>query len=385
MECIFGKRETGLSGFIGVSGAKRDYVRMAVIPQHESFLSGLTVLETLQYASQLLQITIDCEAEVVAESVNHRQRSMDILSQFGIDSIAHKLIQNCSPSEQKRISVFIELFGSPDILTLDEPTTGLDSIDAFDICQLLRTLAREKQLAVAMTIHQPANRVFCQFDKVYMLSNQNGTCIYEGVPIDLNERFFINYEDLKVPDRYNPADYLLEVAAGDHCSVETLNLMAARQREAFESSSLINLLHTTGHRSQTLTSLLSNRSTTWYSLFVQTSLLLSRGFRITSRKRGLIVMSFLMTGILLGLIGGVVGKSCGYDGCPPLVSDPSTYSFADYRHACITNDEFEYQRITECRTIFFVYSVVLVMLISAMGASQTYQTIFNTIRGEIKP
>ena len=380
LECICGKRESGLSGFIGVTVVKRDHLRMAFIPQHESFLVGLTVTETLRYASRLLQVNIENERKQVGlpiEMVDHDRRSRDMLAQFGMTDKANQPIHECSKSEQKRIAVFVELFGTPDLLVLDEPMTGLDSIDAFEICRLLHKLSRQHQLAVVMTIHQPAYRVFSLMDKIYMLTNHKGTCIYDGSPTDLNERFFVDYDGLEVPDATNPADYLLEVAAGRHCSTEVIDLMATRQREYFTSSQLI----ISDHSHKKLAYYLSNRSTSWHSLVSQTLILLSREMLNTSRKHCLIIMTLIMSGGQLGLIGGIIGKACSYDGCPPIVDDPSGYTYDDYRRDCIASG-LVMMRVGECRSATTVYIFTLLLAVPTVFAIHTNKIIFNTVRGE---
>ena len=338
------------------------------------------MIETLRYASRLLQVTIDNERKKIGlpvKKIDHDRRSRDMLAQFGMSDKANKSIHRCSQSEQKRIAVFIELFGIPDILVLDEPTTGLDSIDAFDLCRLLHKLSRHHQLAVIMTIHQPAYRVFSLIDKIYMLSNHKGTCIYDGPPSDLNERFFVDYDGLEVPKTRNPADYLLEVAAGRHCSPEVLDLMATRQREKFTSSQLI----TSGHSHKSLAYYLSNRSTSWYCLVSQTLILLSRELLNMSRKYSLIIMTLIMTGTQLGLIGGIIGKACSYDGCLPIVDDPSGYTYDDYRRDCIAS-QLVMMRVGECRSATLVYIFTLMMVVATPAAIHANKTIFNTVRGE---
>jgi ABC-type Mn2+/Zn2+ transport system ATPase subunit len=52
------------------------------------------------------------------------------------------------------------MISNPSVLFLDEPTTGLDSAAAFSIVKHLVELAESMNVAVIMTIHQPAEMVF---------------------------------------------------------------------------------------------------------------------------------------------------------------------------------------------------------------------------------
>jgi ATP-binding cassette, subfamily G (WHITE), eye pigment precursor transporter len=53
----------------------------------------------------------------------------------------------------------------PPILFCDEPTSGLDSFLAQQVIQVLKDLARRKNMTIVVTIHQPSSQVFEIFDK----------------------------------------------------------------------------------------------------------------------------------------------------------------------------------------------------------------------------
>ena len=62
-----------------------------------------------------------------------------------------------SGGQRKRVSIGLELIGSPRVLLVDEPTSGLDAKMALSVIQLLRELCRDGggQTVVA-SIHQPS-------------------------------------------------------------------------------------------------------------------------------------------------------------------------------------------------------------------------------------
>jgi hypothetical protein len=68
----------------------------------------------------------------------------------------------------------MELLSDPNVLFLDEPTTGLSSYDAFQVVKLLRTLAAGGK-TVALTIHQPSIDIFKEFDNLIMVSRDKGS------------------------------------------------------------------------------------------------------------------------------------------------------------------------------------------------------------------
>jgi ABC-type multidrug transport system ATPase subunit len=58
----------------------------------------------------------------------------------------------------------VELITEPQILLLDEVTSGLDSFNAFKMVCLLHRLARSKNMVILASIHQPSSASFAKFD-----------------------------------------------------------------------------------------------------------------------------------------------------------------------------------------------------------------------------
>ncbi len=51
--------------------------------------------------------------------------------------VGNEMIRGVSGGERKRTSIGMELITSPDVLFLDEPTTGLDAATAVSVMQIL--------------------------------------------------------------------------------------------------------------------------------------------------------------------------------------------------------------------------------------------------------
>lgn len=67
-------------------------------------------------------------------------------------------------------------------------------------------------IAVVAIIHQPSARLFHLFHHVYVIGN-TGQCIYEGVPHQIITK--LEAIDIECPAFYNPADFIVEIAAGE--------------------------------------------------------------------------------------------------------------------------------------------------------------------------
>jgi len=72
-------------------------------------------------------------------------------------------------------------------MLLDEPTTGLDSVNALRVGKLLKALANEQGRTVLCTIHSPSSELFHQFDDLLLLSQ--GHVIYHG-PLEHSTKYF---------------------------------------------------------------------------------------------------------------------------------------------------------------------------------------------------
>ena len=120
--------------------------------------------------------------------------------------IGNNLKRGVSGGERKRTSIGVELISNPSIVFLDEPTTGLDSFNAYEIIKLLNSLAKEKNKVVIFTIHQPCSEIFDLLDKICILAL--GKTIFFGKKDDIWDCF--EKMNQPIPQRYNPFDFFIE-------------------------------------------------------------------------------------------------------------------------------------------------------------------------------
>jgi ABC-2 type transport system ATP-binding protein len=84
---------------------------VSAVMQTGGLLKDLTVAETLQYTASLF-----VDTEPVSE----------VLRRAGIAGIADRRVGKCSGGEQQRLRFAMALLPDPELLVLDEPTTGMD-------------------------------------------------------------------------------------------------------------------------------------------------------------------------------------------------------------------------------------------------------------------
>jgi len=112
---------------------------------------------------------------------------MKILSDIGLAGIKHlkvggPLNKFISGGQRKRLNIALELIREPSVLFVDEPTSGLSSMDSEMVMLLLKEQTLKGRLVV-VNIHQPSSDIFKLFDKLLIL-DKGGYPIYYGNPID---------------------------------------------------------------------------------------------------------------------------------------------------------------------------------------------------------
>jgi ABC-type multidrug transport system ATPase subunit len=125
--------------------------------------------------------------------------------------IGGPLIKGVSGGERKRCSIGVELITDPNLIFLDEPTTGLDSFTATSVVETLRELAMSGRTVIS-TIHQPNSDIFEMFDRLMLLAQ--GKIIYFNeakYAVDYFATIFYNGVQYKCPELSNPADYFMSI------------------------------------------------------------------------------------------------------------------------------------------------------------------------------
>ncbi len=149
------------------------------VPQDDLLFEELTVWENLYYNARL------CFDGFTDEQINDRvSKVLQELELFEFKDlvVGSPLKKIISGGQRKRLNVAMELIREPAILYVDEPTSGLSSMDSEKMMLLLRQQARKGKIIV-VNIHQPSSAIFKLFDKLWIL-DKGGRPIYTGNPLD---------------------------------------------------------------------------------------------------------------------------------------------------------------------------------------------------------
>ena len=82
-----------------------------------------------------------------------RLRTADVLADVGLAERAHDKARNLSGGQMRRVEIARALLHRPRLLVLDEPTVGLDIASKLAIVTHVRTLVRDRGVAVLWTTH----------------------------------------------------------------------------------------------------------------------------------------------------------------------------------------------------------------------------------------
>lgn len=149
------------------------------VPQDDLLFENLTVFENLYYSARLrypnkrkknIKILID---STLKDLGLYEKRDMRVGSP--VDKVL-------SGGERKRLNIGLELLTESEIFILDEPTSGLSSRDSENIIKLLKKISLSGKI-VFVVIHQPAQRIYSMFDKIFIL-DRGGRLSFAGGPYE---------------------------------------------------------------------------------------------------------------------------------------------------------------------------------------------------------
>lgn len=135
---------------------------IAYVPQYSGDQFTMTVIDCvmlgrLPYASR-------------SYSESDKALVFNILRQLNLEDFAFRGLNTLSGGERQRVFIARALAQEPKCIILDEPTSSLDLHNQLFTLHTLASIAREKNIALIMTIHDlNLASMFC--DKILMLKN----------------------------------------------------------------------------------------------------------------------------------------------------------------------------------------------------------------------
>ena len=149
------------------------------VPQDDLLKEELTVFENLYFNARLCFSQLN-KKEIV-RVVEQALYDFDLVEARDL-IVGTPLNKIISGGQRKRLNIALELIREPSILFVDEPTSGLSSMDSEKVMLLLKRQALKGKLIV-INIHQPSSDLYKLIDKLLII-DKGGRIIYNGNPLD---------------------------------------------------------------------------------------------------------------------------------------------------------------------------------------------------------
>ncbi len=152
---------------------------LGYVPQDDLLIEELTVYQNLYYNAKLCFGNLPDEE--IAKRVNSTLKDLELYNIRHL-KVGNPLNKYISGGQRKRLNIALELIRQPALLFVDEPTSGLSSMDSEIVMHLLKRQAISGRL-VFVNIHQPSSDIFKLFDQIIVL-DKGGYPVYKGNPLD---------------------------------------------------------------------------------------------------------------------------------------------------------------------------------------------------------
>lgn len=129
-----------VNGFDVNSNAKEVQQSVGYLPEHNPLYLDMYVREYLAFNAKIQNV--------------ETSRIDEIIELTGLTPEAHKKIEQLSKGFRQRVGLACALLHNPDVLILDEPTTGLDPNQLVEIRSLIKTIGKEKTVFLSTHIMQ---------------------------------------------------------------------------------------------------------------------------------------------------------------------------------------------------------------------------------------
>jgi len=153
--------------------------KIGYLPEHNPLYTDMFIKEYLTFLGRIYKVK------------NLNNRITEIIQQTGLTAEQSKKIGELSKGFKQRVGLAAALIHNPEILILDEPTTGLDPNQLVEIRNLIKKVGENKTVLLSTHIMQEVdkmcNRVII-INKGKIVDDQL-TSNYQKNNIDLEEHF----------------------------------------------------------------------------------------------------------------------------------------------------------------------------------------------------
>lgn len=116
--------------------------RIGYLPENNPLYLDMPIVDYLRFSAEIQGVGKEQISERIAEMINR----------CGLDAEKHKNINELSKGYRQRVGLAQAMIHDPEVLILDEPTTGLDPNQIVEIRKLIKELGKEKTVILSSHI-----------------------------------------------------------------------------------------------------------------------------------------------------------------------------------------------------------------------------------------
>ena len=180
--------EAKVNGFDVLKEKKEVQKRIGYLPEHNPLYLDMYVKEYLAFNAEVYKVD--------------KNSILEIIEKTGLSPEARKKIGQLSKGYRQRVGLAAALLHDPEVLILDEPTTGLDPNQLLEIRKLIREIGREKTILLSTHIMKEVEAV-C--DRVLIINK--GVMVADKKLEDLREE---NEQVIEVEFDYRVEEAIFE-------------------------------------------------------------------------------------------------------------------------------------------------------------------------------
>lgn len=197
--------------------------RISLTGQSAAVDNGLSGLENLTMFARLAGLG----------SRESRERADELLAEFGLSDAGRRRVGTYSGGMRRRLDLALSFVVQPEVLFLDEPTTGLDTRSRRDLWEVIRSLAAGGTTVFLTTQYlEEADHLA---DRIAVLANGRGAAL--GTPPEL--KALVGTDSLEVHDASGTVAQSIPVDGSLASLRDALRLVDADETAA------VSLRHTT--------------------------------------------------------------------------------------------------------------------------------------------
>ena len=134
--------EISIAGFNGIRQTKKAQSIIGIVPDESNLYDDLSGFENLAFCASLYGM----------KNAQRESRARELLKQFSLDDTGDRPFKAFSKGMKRKLTIAAGIIHNPEILFLDEPTTGIDVESARQIRRLIQEL-HTKGTTIFLTTH----------------------------------------------------------------------------------------------------------------------------------------------------------------------------------------------------------------------------------------